>query len=393
MSSAPPVEARFVGKEADSIVPEDKLGVGGGSYGRITSNQTRILVLYTGGTMGMKPDQNGLLAPVPGYLTGQIETMLKLYQHDPLPTVVVKEYQNLIDSCDMGPPEWKAIAVDLKQQYHSFEGFVVITGTDTMAYSSSALSFMLENLGKTVIFTGSQIPFCKTFSDARRNLLFSISLAATMDIPEVCIFFDDKLMRANRCRKADSASFHAFVSPNIPPLATLGLGVQVNHSMILDPPKGRLRIATAMDSKVVVVKLTPTFDYDALMAMVENYKGLRAVCLELFGSGTAPRNQKAFIEVLELCKQKNVVVVATSQCATGPVLPTTYAVSKYLENSGVVLAGDMTTEATCAKLAYLFGKGLAPKQICSVIQTSLRGEITTTPPRLPPNVRSRLARL
>mmetsp|Transcript_19931 Transcript_19931/g.40316 ORF Transcript_19931/g.40316 Transcript_19931/m.40316 type:complete len:164 (-) Transcript_19931:19-510(-) len=163
--------------------------------------------------------------------------------------------------------------------------------------------------------------------------------------------------------------------------------------MILDPPKGRFRIHTDMETKVVVVKLTPTFDHAALMAVAQHYSNLRALVLELYGAGTAPRNQQTFLDCLRLLKQKGTVVVVTSQCATGPVIPGTYAVSSALEELGVVPAGDMTTEATCAKLSYLFGKGLQPRQVSSVLQTSLRGEITTTPPKLPPNVRSRLGRL
>eukprot|EP00960_Hanusia_phi_P072068 767697-Hanusia_phi.AAC.2 len=156
---------------------------------------------------------------------------MELHKEDSLPSVTVLEYEDLLDSCDMGPKQWRKLVEDLRENYDRYDGFVVIMGTDTMAYTASALSFMIENLGKTIIFTGSQVPFVRTNSDARRNLLFSISLACTLDIPEVCIFFDDKLLRANRtrsgvrvtslslthCRKVDSGSFDAFHSPNFPP--------------------------------------------------------------------------------------------------------------------------------------------------------------------------------
>jgi L-asparaginase/Glu-tRNA(Gln) amidotransferase subunit D len=150
------------------------------------------------------------------------------HQDDPLPSVEVKEYEELLDSCDMGPAQWRRVALDIHRAYEDFDGFVVIMGTDTMAYTASALAFMLENLGKTVICTGSQVPFGRIHSDARRNLLFSFSLACTLDIPEVCVVFDQVLLRGVRSRKEDSSSFGAFSSPFLPPLASLGLSVQVD---------------------------------------------------------------------------------------------------------------------------------------------------------------------
>lgn len=217
--------------------------------------------------MGMKPDANGALAPLPGFLSDQIAILLKQHGSDPLPSVEVKEYEELLDSCDMGPVQWRQVALDIQRAYDDFDGFVVIMGTDTMAYTASALSFMLENLGKTVIITGSQVPFGRIHSDARRNLLFSFSLACTLDIPEVCIVFDQVLLRGVRSRKDDSSSFAAFTTPFMPPLAALGLSVQVNTSLLLPQPKGPFRVHENMRAKVVVMKVVPSSDLAALLRL------------------------------------------------------------------------------------------------------------------------------
>eukprot|EP00290_Baffinella_frigidus_P017690 CAMPEP_0180198948 /NCGR_PEP_ID=MMETSP0987-20121128/5449_1 /TAXON_ID=697907 /ORGANISM="non described non described, Strain CCMP2293" /LENGTH=364 /DNA_ID=CAMNT_0022154003 /DNA_START=33 /DNA_END=1126 /DNA_ORIENTATION=- len=327
--------------------------------------------------MGMKPDASGALAPVPGYLTEQIDLLVNSHQTDPMPTVTVKEYADLIDSCDMGPAEWRLIANDIFDNYERYDGFLVIMGTDTMAYSASALSFMLENLAKTVVFTGSQIPFCRTFSDARRNLLFSMSLACTLDIPEVCLFFDDKLFRASRCRKADSGNFDAFSSPNFQPLATVGLTVEVNTSLLLPQPKGRFRVHLDMDTKIMVVKLVPSFDTTAILRLASNpEREAKALILELYGTGNAPRADRTFVEAMEAAKASGLVVMATSQCARGPVIPANEQIMTWLETLGIIPAHDMTTEATCAKLAYLFGKKLTVSQVASSMALPMRGELT-----------------
>lgn len=232
--------------------------------------------------MGMKPSQDGSLAPERGYLTEQIKQLPELSRHE-MPIFQIKEYNPLIDSSCMGPKEWAKIAIDIEASYLLFDGFVVIMGTDTMAYASSALSFMLENLGKPVIFTGSQIPFCEVYNDARRNLIVSMIFAANSDFPEVCVCFNDSLFRANRTVKVDSGSFAAFESPNFPALATLGTIIRQKLDLALPQPRGPFRAHTKLESNMVVVKLVPGFDDESIFALISGSKGLKAIVLEMYG--------------------------------------------------------------------------------------------------------------
>ena len=185
----------------------------------------------------------------------------------------------------IGPQDWIKIANDIESHYLQFDGFVVIMGTDTMAYASSALSFMLENLGKCVVFTGSQIPFCEVYNDARRNLIVSIIFAISSEFPEVCICFNDKLLRANRAIKVNSIGLNAYESPNFPPLATLGAFINENKELALPPPRGPFRVHKTLEAQVIVLKLVPGFDDECIHAMVKYSTSLKAIVLEMYGTG------------------------------------------------------------------------------------------------------------
>ena len=334
----------------------------------------RVLILYTGGTMGMVPQMDGSLAPQPGYLTDRIRELPEM--HSPkMPRYFIKEYEELIDSSCMGPREWTIIATDIEENYLEYDGFVVVMGTDTMAYASSALSFMLENLGKTVVFTGSQIPFCEVYNDARRNLLVSIIFAVTSEFPEVCICFNDKLLRANRAIKVNSVGLNAFDSPNFPPLATLGAFINEQRDLVLPQPRGPFRVHKTLLAKILVIKLVPGFDDECILALITHSKDLKALVLEMYGTGNGP-SKKGMIEAIQLAREKGIVVVATSQCLQGGVSLDTYSMGREFREAGVVSALDMTTEACTTKLAYLFGRVDDPVTVGRMLTVDLRGEVS-----------------
>ena len=232
----------------------------------------------------MRHNEDGSLAPEPGYLTARIRELPELTRPE-MPTYAISEFDPLLDSSCMGPSDWVKIAHEIEQNYERFDGFVVIMGTDTMAYASSALSFMLENLTKPVVFTGSQIPFYEVYNDARRNFIVSMIFASTGAFNEVCICFNDRLLRANRSVKVNSTSLLAFDSPNYPPLATLGAFINENRELGLPTPMGFFRVHTKLLAKVVVLKLVPGFDDESIMALIQYSTQLKGVVLEMYGTG------------------------------------------------------------------------------------------------------------
>ncbi len=323
--------------------------------------------------MGMQPGEDGALRPKKGFLTSMIPKCEELLRPG-MPKVIVEEYEPLLDSSDMGPEDWVKIARTIESNYYDFDGFVVIHGTDTMAYTASALSFMFTNLGKPVILVGSMLPFGEVHSDARRNLACSILIAGTCGniLPEVCIFFNDRLVRGNRATKIDSSAIGAFDSPNIAPLAIMGTEMVLNEPLILAPPKGRLSLHTELETKILVIRLVPGFvDLDAIIS-----SDVKAIVLLLYGTGNAPAKKTAFITWVKRLIAKDVAVVACSQCIKGTVELEEYAVGKQLSEAGVISALDMTCEAAVTKMAYLLAKRLPFSELKEAFQTPLRGELT-----------------
>lgn len=244
-----------------------------------------------------------------------------------------------------------------------------------MAYTASALSFMLEGLGKPVILTGSIIPLCEPFNDARRNLIASLMFASQLELCEVAIFFNDRLLRGNRAIKCDSSGLAAFDTPNLAPLATIGATVATSRHLWQPQPVCRLRVHTELGVGVVVIRLTPGFDDSAISAMVD-HADLHGLVLSLYGTGNGPSHKESFMRILHQAIKKDILVVATTQCQRGSVSLDTYEVGRRLLEIGVVSAGDMTTEACVAKIAYLVGRGLSSSELRRAMTDNIRGELS-----------------
>jgi len=273
--------------------------------------------------MGMKRQENGTLAPQRGVLTAKIESMHEL-NVDEMPDLDLVEYDPLLDSSNIGPADWVTLAEEIRSHYYDYDGFVIIHGTDTLAYTASALSFMLENLGKAVVLTGSLIPICEVYNDARRNLIISLLFAAQSELSEVVIFFNDRLLRGNRTCKLDTHKLASFDSPNCPPLATVGVSISPSHHIWRQPPSGRLRVHTNFESKILVVRITPGFDESLIGGMIEHAAGLRGLVLALYGTGNGPSHNAGFLELIKHTVEKGITVVVSTQCYRGSVSLSSY---------------------------------------------------------------------
>eukprot|EP00568_Trieres_chinensis_P000219 CAMPEP_0183307150 /NCGR_PEP_ID=MMETSP0160_2-20130417/16558_1 /TAXON_ID=2839 ORGANISM="Odontella Sinensis, Strain Grunow 1884" /NCGR_SAMPLE_ID=MMETSP0160_2 /ASSEMBLY_ACC=CAM_ASM_000250 /LENGTH=356 /DNA_ID=CAMNT_0025470675 /DNA_START=475 /DNA_END=1545 /DNA_ORIENTATION=+ len=337
--------------------------------------------------MSNDPAQGNSLAPVQGALTSYLETMRELTEDPEMPEVVAHEYSPLIDSSDMGPGDWALIAEDIATNYYHFDGFVVLTGTDTMAFASSALSFMFQNLGKPVIFTGSQIPLREPYNDARKNLIMALIFASSDTVSEVAIFFHDRLIRACRATKVNTSKLLAFDSPNLDPLAEIGINIEENEHLFLPPPRGAFRVRTEMDTRLVTLRLVPGFDDAMLIHLIKAAREthLKGLILQLYGTGNLPSLKDDFISCLTEATEAGVCVVVTTQCHTGSVIMGHYATGQALKKAGVVSAGNMTLEATAAKLAYLLGRSdLTFDEVRDLMGVNLRGELTPEDQMAPP---------
>ena len=330
----------------------------------------RVHILYTGGTIGMKK-VGGSYAPVPGYLSERLAAMPELTSGE-LPDYTLSEYRPLLDSANMSPQVWRRIAADIAASYDDYDGFVVIHGTDTMAYTASALSFMLGGLGKPVILTGSQIPLAEVRSDARENLITSLLLAAHHPVPEVCLYFGGSLLRGNRSTKVSVGGFGAFASPNFPPLGRVGVEVELDESL-LHRSAGPLTVRAFRDVQVAALRLFPGIGAASVRSVV---KPLQALVLETYGAGNAPAADTELLEVLRAASERGVVIVNCTQCLHGSVDMSGYATGGALEAAGVVSGYDLTLEAALTKLLYLFSGDLSVPEVREQMGRSLRGELT-----------------
>ena len=342
------------------------------------SNKPKILIVYTGGTIGMVKDyKTGALKAFDfSQISSKIPELQQL--HCDIDTI---SFDEPIDSSNMSVNYYIDIAQIISDNYNQFDGFVVLTGSDTMSYTSSAISFMFENLEKPVIFTGSQLPIGDLRTDAKENLITSIQVASTYEngkpvIKEVGLYFEYKLYRANRTTKINAEQFEAFASMNYPPLVVSGVHLNFNYPMLFKPTnKGeKLVFRKNLDNNVVILKLFPGITASVVESFM-NIPNLKGVILETYGAGNAP-TEKWFIDLLEKAVAEGTYIVNVTQCAGGSVILGHYETSSDLKRIGIVDGKDITTETAVAKMMYLLGEKLSKEQFKHYFETSLRGEIS-----------------
>lgn len=338
--------------------------------------QTDILIIYTGGTIGMiREPETGALTPFNFEGIYEQIPVLKNFPYH----LDFHCFDPLIDSSNITPGHWVELAEVIRTNYENYDGFVVLHGSDTMSYTASALSFMLENLNKPVIFTGSQLPLGVLRTDGRENFIAAIEMAAAKEddtpvVPEVAIYFENKLMRANRAMKYNAENFNAFVSPNYPNLAEAGVYIKYNRSSILKPNFKKLKVHKNLDTNVVVLKLFPGIS-ETVVSSVLHTPGIRAVVLETFGAGNA-LTDNWFVDLLRDAIERGIIIVNVTQCAAGRVEQGKYETSVRLKNIGIISGYDSTTEAMITKLMFLLGRYGRREEIIAYLNTSLRGEIS-----------------
>ena len=341
-------------------------------------SRPKILIIYTGGTIGMIEDpETRSLRPFDfSHLIDNVPKIKKLdYEIHNI------QFNPPIDSSDMSPEGWCEIALSIERNYAEYDGFVVLHGTDTMAYTASALSFMLENLHKPVIITGSQLPIGEVRTDGEENLITALQIAAALDqhgdpmVQEVAILFEDYLWRGNRSTKMSADHFNAFKSNNYPYLAKIGLGIHFHEEALWRVQARRpLKVQTKMDCNVMSVDLFPGIQEAALRHML-NVPGVKGIVLKTYGAGNAP-SQKWFLDLMRETVNKGVVLLNVTQCVNGGVHSELYVTGNGLAETGVISGADITTEAAITKMMYLFGMGLRSEQVKKYMKCSLCGEVS-----------------
>ena len=341
------------------------------------TGEISVMLIYTGGTIGMVIDPNtGSFVPVDfEHISDQVPELKKFGYN-----IRSVSFDPVADSSNIDPDLWVKMVNTIEENYDNYDGFVILHGTDTMSYSASALSFMLENLRKPVIFTGSQLPIGVLRTDGKENLITAIEIAAfqkdgTPAVPEVCIYFDNKLLRGNRTTKTSAEHFDAFSSPNYPPLAEVGLHIRFNYSQIIyQEVIKKIIFHKKFDNHIAVLKLFPGLNRSFVNTVI-NTPGLKALIIETFGSGNAP-TYKWFIEELRSFISNGGIILNITQCHGGTVEMGLYETSREMLKAGVIGGGDITSEAAVTKIMHLLGRYDNISSIKSLIDKPLAGEIS-----------------
>lgn len=338
-------------------------------------SKPNILLIYTGGTIGMMKDfETGALKAF--NFKKLLQKIPEIKQLDC--TIETISFAKPIDSSNMSPEKWVQIATIIEENYDSFDGFVVLHGSDTMSYSASALSFMLENLNKPVVFTGSQLPIGDLRTDAKENLITTIQIASLQQkgktvINEVCLYFEYKLYRGNRTTKINAEHFNAFTSPNYPALAESGVHLNVNTNLLNTKTNKKLVVRKELNDNVAIIKMFPGIN-ESVLSAIFSIPNLKGVVLETYGSGNAP-TEEWFIQILKKAIKNGLYIVNVTQCSGGSVNMGQYETSTQLKKIGIISGKDITTEAAITKMMYLLGQNVAPKVFKTIFETPLRGEM------------------
>lgn len=330
-----------------------------------------ICILYTGGTIGMLPTKNGY-APKRKWLTEQLKN-LHIFQQESIPKFDIIEYENLIDSSNSKPENWISIAKDIIKYYDYYDAFIVLHGTDTLAYTASALSFMLDNLSKPVICTGSQIPLSQIRSDAVDNILDSLLIAAYYAVPEVCVYFGKLLLRGNRSQKISATALQAFQSPNLPPLGNVGIDIKLNSHLLLKKSSEKIYLNIIKNPKIAEINIFPGINYKVVEDILKS--PLDGLVLKTYGSGNIPNDQN-LLNTLKDASQKGTIIVNCTQCQRGSVDMTKYETGSILLENGIISGKDMTDESALTKLYVLCSKGYENNTIRKLMCKNLKGELT-----------------
>ncbi len=339
-------------------------------------NQASVLVIYTGGTIGMCKDKiTGTLKPVNFKELHQYIPSLDLFNF----RIDSYSFDPIIDSANMQPELWIKLAEVIEENYESYDGFVILHGSDTMAYTASALSFMLENLNKPVILTGSQLPLGMVRTDGRENFITALEIAAAKSeetplVPEVAIYFENQLFRGNRTHKYNAENFEAFKSSNYPALADVGVNIRYHQNQIKKPNFKKLKVYKKLDTSVALIRLFPGLRKEILHAML-SVEGLKAVILETYGAGNAP-TESWFINELQQAINRGLIILNISQCRGGSVDMGKYETSSNLQSIGLLNGADMTSEAAITKLMVTLGHFSNPQEIKRRIEQDWRGEMS-----------------